>query len=373
MKIVLPFYLKLASVLIILIGGGYLAIIGKNVLAPLFFAFLFALLLLPLSNFLENKFKFPRSLAAIVSVIVFLIGASIVIYSLSSQISDLTKEWPLLKSQVIGLFHNIQEWFENTFNVNIHKQKEYLDKTTSKVLNSGGAILEKTVISISTFLLLLIFTLIYTFFILAYRRHLMSFIVSVFDKKHFPVICEISGEIKSIVRKYITGLFLQMVILIIVACLIFWLIGIKYVFLLGLLVGVLNLIPYIGIYTALFIGFCITFATSDAHHALYLVITIIGIHTIDSNFLMPKIVGSKVKINPLMIILGVIIGEMVWGIPGMFLSVPYLAMTKIIFDRTEGLQSWGVLLSDEDEPIRKIRWRIGRFKKRKDENKESNL
>lgn len=362
MKIVLPFYLKLASVLIILIGGGYLAIIGKNILSPLFFAFLFALLLLPLSNFMENKLKFPRGLAAILAVIAFLIGISIIIYSLSSQISDLTKEWPLLESQVIGLFHSFQHWFENTFNVNIHKQTEYLDKTTSKVLNSSGAILENTVISISTFLLLLTFTLIYTFFILLYRRHLMRFIVSAFSQKHFAIISEISEEIKSIVRKYITGLFIQMVILIIVACGIFWIIGIKYVFLLGLLVGVLNLIPYIGIYTALFIGFCVTFATSDAHHALYLVIAIIGIHLVDSNFLMPKIVGSKVKINPLIIILGVVIGEMVWGIPGMFLSVPYLAMAKIIFDRTEGLQSWGLLLSDEEEPIRKTRWRINKFK-----------
>src|SRR6185437_449386 len=310
MKNTLPFYLKLACVLIILVAGGFLAIIGKTILAPLLFALLFALLLLPLSNFFENKLKFPRSLAAIVSVIIFLIGVSIVIYSLSSQMADLTKEWPLLKAQVGSLFQNLQTWFETTFNVNIHKQTEYIDKTTSKVLGSSGSIIEQTVVSISTLLLLLIFTLIYTFFILLYRRHLMLFIVSAFTEKHLNTIYEISEEIKSIVRKYITGLFFQMAILIALSSLVFWLIGIKYVFLLALLVGVLNLIPYLGIYTALLIGICITFATTDPHHALFLAIAVIGIHLVDSNFLMPKIVGSQIKINPLIIILGVVTGEM---------------------------------------------------------------
>src|SRR6185437_15535064 len=146
--------------------------------------------------------------------------------------------------------------------------------------------------------------------------------------------------------------------------LVFWLIGIKYVFLLALLVGVLNLIPYLGIYTALFIGICITFATSDPHHALYLAIAVIGIHLVDSNFLMPKIVGSQIRINPLIIILGVVVGEMMWGIPGMFLSVPYLAMAKIIFDRVEGMKAWGILLGEEEEQNRKIKMKFGKFKRK---------
>ena len=352
--------------LIILICLGYLAIIGKTVLAPLLFALLFALLLLPLSNFFENKLKFHRALGAGVSLIVFLVGVSIIIYALSSQISNLTKEWPALKEQVGNLFQNLQTWFENTFNVNVHQQTEYIDKTTSKVLNSSGGIIEKTVVSISTLLLLSIFTLIYTFFILLYRRHLMRFIVATFADRHRSVIYDISEEIKSIVRKYITGLFFQMTILVALSSLVFWLIDIKYVFLLALLLGVLNLIPYLGIYTALFFGICITFATSDPHHALYLAIAVIGIHMVDSNFIMPKIVGSQIRVNPLIIILGVVVGEMIWGIPGMFLSVSYLAMAKIIFDRVEGLKPWGILLGDEATPIKTIKLKFGKSEKKND-------
>lgn len=355
MKHVFPFYFRLACILIILFVSGYLAVIGKDIFSPLLFAFIFALLLLPLSNFLENKFKFPKGLAGGVSIIVFLLVASVVIYSLSTQIANLTRDWPLLKTQLLKAFHDVQTWIEQTFNVTIVEQTEYIDKTTSRVISSGGSIIGNTVVGVSTFLLLLIFTMIYTFFILLFRKRLMIFIISVFPEKHSAVIYDIASHIKSIIRKYITGLFFQMVILVTLSCLVFWLIGIKYVFLIGLLVAVLNLIPYIGIYTALGIGFFITFATSGAQEALYLIIAGIIIHTIDSNFIMPKIVGSQVKVNPLVIILGVVVGGLSWGVPGMFLSVPLLAMAKIIFDRLEGFKTWGILLGDDEPQRRKIR------------------
>jgi predicted PurR-regulated permease PerM len=91
-------------------------------------------------------------------------------------------------------------------------------------------------------------------------------------------------------------------------------------------------------------------------------IAIICIHLADSNFLMPKIVGSQVKINPLIVILGVIIGEMLWGISGMFLSIPYLAIAKVIFDRAEGLQPWGILLGEEEHTPKKVKRLIEKVK-----------
>jgi predicted PurR-regulated permease PerM len=192
----------------------------------------------------------------------------------------------------------------------------------------------------------------------------MRFIVAAFTEKYISIIYEITERIKYIVRKYITGLFIEMAIIALIGISVFFILGIKYVFLLGLLVGVLNLIPYIGIFTALLISLSITFATSDARHALYVALTIVGIHLFDSNFLMPKIVGSQVKINPLIVILGVVTGEMLWGIPGMFLSIPYIAIAKVIFDRIEGLQPWGILLGEEEHTPKKVKNIIHKLKKK---------
>jgi len=347
-KNVLSTYLKLTCIIIILIGGGYLIILSETILLPLSFAFLISLLLLPVSNFMENKLKFPRAVAAIVSVLFLLVVISGIFYVLGSQIANLGKELPLLKTQLVSLFNNIQLWLASTFHINVQKQTVFIDKSAQKVLSSGGSIIEKAVLSVSSVILMLIFIIIYTLLILIYRQRWMRFVVAAFTEKNKDIIYDISENIKNIIRKYITGLFFEMAILVAVACLVFWILGIKYVFLLGLIVGVFNLLPYVGIYSALLIAMAITFATVDASHALYVAITVICIHLIDSNFLMPKIVGSQVKINPLMVILGVVAGELLWGIPGMFLSIPYLAIAKVIFDRIKNLQSLGILLGDEE-------------------------
>ncbi|HKG67763.1 MAG TPA: AI-2E family transporter, partial [Segetibacter sp.] len=109
-------------------------------------------------------------------------------------------------------------------------------------------------------------------------------------------------------------------------------------------------IPYIGIFTSLVLSTIITIGTAAATIKVVLVIvTIVGMHLIDSNILLPIIVGSKVKINALITVIGVIIGEMCWGIPGMFLSIPVIAISKVVFDRIESLKPWGMLLGDEKD------------------------
>lgn len=331
-------------------------ILGREILLPLSFAFLISLLLLPVCNFMENKLNFPRSVASVISVLLLLVVASGIIYALGSQIAALRSEWPLLRKQLTDLAANIQQSLAANFHLNMQKQTDYINQGTQKVIGSAGSIIEATVLSLSSVVLILVFIIIYTLFILIYRRQWMRFVVALFTDKHISIINDISEHIKNIIRRYIVGLFFEMVILIVAGCLIFWIIGIKYVFLLGLIVGVFNVIPYVGIYTALIIGAAITFATVDASHALYFAISIICIHLVDSNFLMPKIVGSKVKINPLMVILGVVAGELLWGITGMFLSIPYLAIAKVIFDRIKNLQSLGILLGDEENPPKRVRF-----------------
>jgi putative permease len=168
------------------------------------------------------------------------------------------------------------------------------------------------------------------------------------------VVYDVVSQIQYIVKKYIVGLFLQMLIVTGLSCMAFWIIGVKYGFLLGLITGIFNVIPYIGIVTALLLAVLITFATATTSEILFVLVAVVVIHLIDSNYVMPKIVGSKVKINTLIALLGLVLGEMIWGITGMFLSIPVIAIIKVVFDRVNGLQPWGMLLGDDDsEPQEK--------------------
>jgi predicted PurR-regulated permease PerM len=195
--------------------------------------------------------------------------------------------------------------------------------------------------------LFVVFTLIDTFFLLFYRRLIIRFLVAVFKEENSETVYDIVAQVQTRIRQYILGLLLEMAIVSTVGCVALLLMGVKYAILLGLLTGLLNLIPYIGIFISLLLSVLVTFAAAGAAKILLVVITLFGIHLLDANFLLPFIVGSKVRINALITILGVIIGEALWGITGAFLALPVIAITKIVFDRIETLKPWGMLLGDE--------------------------
>jgi predicted PurR-regulated permease PerM len=181
----------------------------------------------------------------------------------------------------------------------------------------------------------------------------LNFLLSVFLEENSTIVYDIVEKVQHILRKYIIGLFIEMCVVSVGVFIAFWALGIKYAALLAIITGLLNLIPYIGIFTSMLIGFLITFATgATAGKLLLVVITLVITHLVDSNILLPGIVGSKVKINPLITVLGVVLGEMIWGIAGMFLSIPVIAVLKIIFDRIESLKPWGILLGEEEKTAR---------------------
>jgi len=345
-----PFYVKLAMVLVCLIALVYIAILGKKILSPLLFSLLFSILLLPIANFLERKLKLPRSAASILSVLLLVSGIGFVLYIVISQLTNLADDWPMFKTQLTASINNLQDWIATTFHVNIEKQKTYVNNAASNMLATGTTVIGETVVSVSSVLLFLVFSMIDTFFLLFYRRLILKFLLAVFKEENSVIVHDIIQKVQSIIRKYILGLLFEMVIVATVCCIAFWIMGIKYAILLGLITGLFNVIPYIGILTALVISTVITFATAAAASKVLLVIIIIVVtHLLDSNLLFPMIVGFQVRINALVTVLGAVIGEMLWGIPGMFLAIPVIAIFKIIFDRIESLKPWGILLGDEKD------------------------
>jgi len=120
------------------------------------------------------------------------------------------------------------------------------------------------------------------------------------------------------------------------------------------LAAVLNIIPYIGMFTATLFTVLVTLSTTNSSSTIiWVVVVMYSIHMIDVNILMPKIVGSKVRINALISILGVVIGGALTGLSGLFLSVPAVALIKIICDQVDDLKPWGTLMGDERTPLRR--------------------
>ncbi|MEO6851246.1 MAG: AI-2E family transporter, partial [Mucilaginibacter sp.] len=299
--------------------------------------------------------RFPRSAASMLAVILLLSFVGSLIYVIGSQIANLAKDWPQFQAQISKTLYDFRGWVQDNFHITRGKQLRVVNSATSKVTSPDTAAVGATVLSVSSIVLFLVFTFIYTFFFLLYRRLIMAFLQSVFLDENKATVHEIIEKVQHIIRKYIIGLLIEMGIVATGVSVAFSIMGVSYAILLGLITGLFNIIPYIGIFTALIISAVVTLGTSpDSTKVIWVVVTLVVTHLVDSNILLPVVVGSKVRINAMITVLGVVIGEMIWGIPGMFLSIPVIAVLKIIFDRVESLKPWGIILGDEEKKQNKL-------------------
>ncbi|OPB87343.1 AI-2E family transporter [Elizabethkingia ursingii] len=344
-----PFYLKLASVLISIMILGYLAIQGQDLIIPMIMGLLFAILLVPVCNFLERKLRFNRSISAIVVSVLGLALIGFILYLIGVQTTSFSEDWPAFQKQITVAFDSIQDWVAHKFGVQKHKQLTYINDLAQKSLSTGTVIVEKMLKSITYILMLIGLTFLFTLFILIYRRQLVRFIIMCFADKHRAVVMDVVNSIQYMVKKYLIGLIIQMVLVTILSFIAYTIIGIKYNFLLAIITGIFNVLPYLGILIATVLGIFVTFATSSAANVLWVLIGMVAVHAVDGNIIMPKIVGSQVKLNSLIVIIGLIVGESIWGVMGMFLTIPIMAIAKIIFDRVEDLKPWGYLMGDDDD------------------------
>ena len=132
MKQTYPFYLKLSCVLISIVVLGFLAIIGEQIFVPMILGLLVAILLTPLSRFMEKRLRFPRSLSSILASLLALAIIGGVIYGISMQVAKLSNDWPQFQKQFITLTDDLQSWISKTFGVRRRDQLEYLNDTAKK-------------------------------------------------------------------------------------------------------------------------------------------------------------------------------------------------------------------------------------------------
>lgn len=357
----LPFYAKLACILVSLISFAYIFCITKDILTPVLLAFLFAVLLLPIFTFLKEKFKFPRHLAAIVCLLIFISVIVGILVFISYQVTDMANDFETIKKNANSFITEIHKFIRENFKVSIGEQKKYLDTVTKDSVKNGQATLGSAIISISDVFLDGTIMIIYTFLFLIYKEHFKLFLAKLISKENHSVLKDILSQIKLSINNYIVSLIIEMLVVSVLTSLGLWIIGIKYFILLGLITGILNLIPYIGILVAGIIT-VLASLTGSAETSMILGILIVNIivQFIDNNLLVPLIINSKVEINAFVSIMGIIVGGAAAGISGMFLAIPLLAILKIIFDRIESLEPWGYLMGNHIP--RRFSWRVRKTK-----------
>jgi predicted PurR-regulated permease PerM len=189
---------------------------------------------------------------------------------------------------------------------------------------------------------------VYIFLILFYKTLILNFLYEVFAEKHSAQVGVVLAQTKRAIQSYMIGLLLEAVIVATLNSTALILLGVQYSVLLGVMGAILNVLPYIGGIVAIALPLIIATVTKDGYSTqIGILIAYMLIQFIDNNFLVPRIVSSKVKINALVSLVVIFLGGAIWGFSGMFLSIPFVAVLKIIFDRVAELKPWGKLLGDE--------------------------
>ncbi len=322
-------------------------IYAADILAPLLLAFFLTILVYPIFRWLVNK-KVPEILAIAIVLIVLFTGMGLLVWFISSQFSKLIEDFPTLRENVAIHLQHLSDWISSKTNVSTQKQLDLLNQQSEKLVNFAGGYLGGFMSSLTAIFIFFGLVPIYIFLLLFYRNLLLRFVFMWFKEPDHQRVKETVQETQVIIKSYIGGLLIQIGYITILLGGILMLFGIKHAILIGIIFAILNLIPYVGALLGNIIGVLLTLTSSNELSPILIVLVSIAVvQFLDNNILMPKIVGSKIRINALASIVAVITGGVLAGISGMFLSLPTIAILKIIFDRSNNLRQWGVLFGDE--------------------------
>ena len=317
-----------------------------DILLPLFFSALLSVLLLPVVLRLE-RWRWPRALAILAAVLLLLGGIVGLFVIFGSQIMDLKAELPLIQAKLVTFFDQGQQWLHDRFGMRVMSKDELINSSLSSAKKSAGGFLGSTISTTAGVLSTVTLVPIYIFCFLYYRDHMRQFMFRFVAPDKRTGVLHTMDNIRTVVQAYISGLLTVIVIVAVLNAIGLLLLGVKFAIFFAIFASVLAVIPFIGILVGATIPALITLVeTGSPAKAAAVVGVFLVVQFLEGNFITPMITGSKVSINPMAAIVALILGGELWGTPGMILSIPLVAVLKVVFDSNKTTEPWGFLLGD---------------------------
>lgn len=347
-------------------------VMAKNVLIPLAISMLFAYLMYPLVWKIERQ-GIHRGISILLVLLLAIITVGAVTILLSIKISNIAIDFTEIKKQFDSKTDSIQNMLQNKFGINGQTMDYYINQATENIITSWQSEIGSLFTTTTTTIFQIGILPVFIFFLLFYRTKTAYFIFRVVGKENKPQALHILREISIVTTKYLGGLFIVVAILSIINSLGLLVIGVKHALVFGVLAAFLNLIPYIGTFLGGFIPFLYVFFTvpSPVEPMIKVALLFMIIQFIENNLLTPNIVGNFIEINPLAIIISLLFANMVWGIAGMLIIVPVLAILKVVMRNIDELKPYAYLISDRGMENHKIKFRI--FSKNKKNKMETRI
>jgi len=314
---------------------------------PMTFGLLVAIVLYPLCKWLENH-RWPRSLAITACLLcVFLIGAGLV-GVMAWQIIELQKEIPNLTTKGDEVVVQLQQWIAAKFGITLAMQVDWLRQTANNLSNRIGVLLIGTVNLTAGLLFNLVIIPLFTALFLQFRGLLMRGIYEFFGATHRERVQIVATQTVVTYYNYIKGLLLVYLIVGVLNSIGLAAIGLKQAILFGFIASILTIIPYVGIAIGALLPISIAWMTHDSIWYPMAVLVIFGVvQYLEANVIFPWVVGVQLKVNTLASVVALFLGGVVWGVSGMVLFLPFVAILKVVADNVDKWKPLATLLGPE--------------------------
>lgn len=344
-----PYILRLASILLTLVLLVTILYYLKSVMVPLLFSIIIAIMLFPICTMLE-KWGASRGVSSFISVFAGTAVLGFLSYLLITQLSNFATQIPQISARMSELLDQLRDFMAERFSMDKSTVGDKIEEQLQVLQNNGGTMLTHSLGTVSTLLMNAFLIPLYVFFLLYYRHFFIEFFYKIFHHSDKELIDETMLKINGVVKGYLFGQFLDILIIGTVNSIALYFVGVGYPFILGFTIALFCIIPYIGMIVGSMLALLTALVTTDtAWQPATAVLLLWVIHIIDANIIAPMVIGSRVSINPLMGILAIFLFGTLWGLAGLFLAFPLTAILKVIFDTVPGLKPYGFILGEPEK------------------------
>lgn len=348
----LPAYLKYSITLLGIVLTFYILVVGKALFIPFFIAVLLAFLLHPFCSRI-SRWGVHKGIASLLSIIIVVIILGFVIFFLSSQINKIARELPAISGRLDMLIGKIHVFLEERFGVAEQEQTQYFRNSLNNLIQNSSRFLSNTVSATADFFTSFLLVVLSLFFLLYYSSFFKEFLYRLIRKEGHQKLEHIFVRGESVVRSYILGLFIVIIIVGTLNTIGLAILGVEYALFFGVLASLLTIIPYLGIFIGSLLPIVFVLLTKDSlWYPIGVALVFWFVQFLEGNFITPNIVGNRVSLNPFAAIVALFIGGAVWGPAGMILFIPYMALLKVVFDVIEPLEPYGFLLGNPEEKVK---------------------
>jgi predicted PurR-regulated permease PerM len=333
---------RINKILLFVILTSIVLYFGRGFFVLISFAGLLAMLMTPVSNRLENR-GVSRVISSLISVMIIVVIFSVVILLLAAQIGNIGKELPLILLRYEEIKLDLQRWVNDSLGVSSQQLRVH----ASEVFNNAGSFLTNFIKNTIAFIGSLFVVLVFIFLFLMQRTKYEKFVLMLYKEEKRNKAKGMIDRISQVAQQYLTGRLVAACIMGILFLIGFLIVGLKNSVILALIVAIMTIIPYVGALIGGLVPLFISMIDGSLNQSIWVVIIILAINTIDHYIIEPYVVGGSVNISPFFTIFVLILGGLIWGIPGIILFLPLSGIIKIVFENVEGLQPYASLIGDQ--------------------------